>query len=140
MENREVRDSEGSKRPTLSQSFFAHKLLAWTCRSCNIEEVYFAKGCGLKVVEFKQAAPILPVRSVSAALAHYRRLGFGGTAYTDSWADDPEYGFLTWGPVSLYLARVPSLDPKTSASACYLYVDDADALYATWQAAAVEPN
>jgi catechol 2,3-dioxygenase-like lactoylglutathione lyase family enzyme len=89
-------------------------------------------------VEFKRTAPILPVRSVSAALAHYRRLGFEGTAYTDAWADDPEYGFLTWGPVSLHLARVPKLDPKTSASACYLYVDDADALYATWQAAAVE--
>jgi catechol 2,3-dioxygenase-like lactoylglutathione lyase family enzyme len=89
-------------------------------------------------VEFKRAAPILPVRSVSAALAHYRRLGFEGTFYTEAWADDPEYGFLTWGPVSLHLARVPKLDPKTSASACYLYVDDADALYATWQAAAVE--
>ena len=89
-------------------------------------------------VEFKRAAPILPVRSVSASLAHYRRLGFEGTVYTEAWADDPEYGFLTWGPVSLHLARVPSLDPKTSASACYLYVDDADALYATWQAAAVE--
>ena len=34
--------------------------------------------------------------------------------------------------------RFRRLDPKTSASACYLYVDDADALYATWQAAAVE--
>jgi hypothetical protein len=89
-------------------------------------------------VEFKRATPILPVRSVPAALAHYRRLGFEGTAYTDSWADEPEYGFLTWGSVSLHLARVPNLDPKTSASACYLYVDDADALYATWQAAAVE--
>ena len=89
-------------------------------------------------VEFKRAAPILPVRSVSASLAHYRRLGFEGTAYTEAWTDDPEYGFLTWGPVSPHLARVPSLDPKTSASACYLYVNDADALYATWQAAAVE--
>jgi uncharacterized glyoxalase superfamily protein PhnB len=92
----------------------------------------------LKVVEFKQAAPILPVRSVSAALAHYRRLGFKGTAYAETWADDPEYGFITWGPVSLHLARAPKLDPKTSASACYLYVNDADELYATWQAAAVE--
>jgi catechol 2,3-dioxygenase-like lactoylglutathione lyase family enzyme len=89
-------------------------------------------------VEFKRAVPILPVRSVPAALAHYRRLGFKGTAYAETWADDPEYGFLTWGPVSLHLTRVPTLDPKTSASACYLYVDDADALYATWQATAVE--
>ena len=40
--------------------------------------------------------------------------------------------------MTLHLARVPKLDPKTSVSACYLYVDDANALYATWQAAAVK--
>jgi hypothetical protein len=89
-------------------------------------------------VEFKRAAPILPVRSVPAALEHYRRLGFEGTAYAETWTDDPQYGLLTWGPVTLHLARVPKLDPKTSVSACYLYVDDANALYATWQAAAVK--
>lgn len=89
-------------------------------------------------VEFKRVVPILPVRSVPVALAHYRRLGFEGTAYAESWADDPEYGFLAWGPVSLHLARVPNLDPKTSASASYLYVNDADALHAAWQAAGVE--
>jgi hypothetical protein len=89
-------------------------------------------------VEFKRAAPILPVRSVPAALEHYRRLGFEGTAYAETWADDPQYGFLTWGPVTLHLARVPKLGPKTSVSACYHYVDDANALYATWQAAAVK--
>jgi hypothetical protein len=48
-------------------------------------------------VEFKRAAPILPVRSVPAALEHYRRLGFEGTAYAETWTDDPQYGFLTWG-------------------------------------------
>lgn len=89
-------------------------------------------------VEFKRVAPVLPVRSVPVALAHYRRLGFEGTAYAESWADDSEYGFLTWGPVSLHLARVPNLDPKTSVSACYLYVSDADALHAAWQAAGVK--
>jgi uncharacterized glyoxalase superfamily protein PhnB len=88
-------------------------------------------------VEFKRVAPVLPVRSVPVALAHYRRLGFEGTAYAESWADDPEYGFLTWGPVSLHLARVSTLNPKTSISACYLYVSDADALYAAWQAAGI---
>lgn len=30
------------------------------------------------------------------------------------------------------------LDPRTSISACYLYVSDADALHAAWQAAGVE--
>ncbi|MGF7213414.1 hypothetical protein GGE65_008056 [Skermanella aerolata] len=88
-------------------------------------------------VEFKRVAPVFPVRNVSVALAHYRRLGFEGTAYGDTGTDDPEYGFLTWGPVSLHLARVPNLNPKTSASACYLYVSDVDALYAAWQVAGV---
>jgi catechol 2,3-dioxygenase-like lactoylglutathione lyase family enzyme len=84
-------------------------------------------------VEFKRVAPVFPVQSVSIALALYRRLGFEGTAYGEAGADDPEYGFLACGPVTLHLARTPNLDPKTSISACYLYVSDADALYAAWQ-------
>jgi uncharacterized glyoxalase superfamily protein PhnB len=30
------------------------------------------------------------------------------------------------------------LDPKTTTSVCYLFVDDADAVYAAWTAAGVE--
>lgn len=89
-------------------------------------------------VEFHRVAPVLPVRNVSVALAHYRRLGFEGTAYGTAGADNPEYGFLAWGPVTLHLARIPNLDPRTSISSCYLYVSDADALHAAWQAAGVE--
>lgn len=85
-------------------------------------------------VRFERIAPILPVRDVRAALDHYRRLGFEVTAYDDADAD-PVYGFLAWGDVSLHLARVPDLDPANSAVACYLYVSDADALHAAWQAA-----
>ncbi len=52
--------------------------------------------------------------------------------------DDPIYGFLSWGAVELHLTRFPGLDPKTSTSVCYLYVDDADAVHAAWSAAAGE--
>ena len=36
------------------------------------------------------------------------------------------------------MTRFAELDPKTSTSVCYLYVDDADALHAAWAAAGVE--
>nr|WP_295835462.1 VOC family protein [uncultured Azospirillum sp.] len=87
-------------------------------------------------VRFERIAPILPVRDVRAALAHYRRLGFAVTAYDEA-AADPVYGFLDWNGVSLHLALVPDLDPERSTVACYLYVSDADALHAAWQAAQV---
>ena len=38
-------------------------------------------------VRFERIAPILPVRDVRAALAHYRRLGFAVTAYDEAAAD-----------------------------------------------------
>ncbi|MBP2299718.1 bleomycin resistance protein [Azospirillum picis] len=88
-------------------------------------------------VRFERVAPVLPVRDVRAALAHYGRLGFEATAYDDA-SDEPVYGFLARGEVTLHLARVPDLDPAASASACYLYVDDADALHAAWQAAGIQ--
>lgn len=87
-------------------------------------------------VRFERVAPILSVRDVRAALAHYWSLGFKVTAYDEA-AEDPVYGFLDWGGVSLHLARVPDLDPERSVVACYLYVSDADALHAAWQAARV---
>ncbi|QCG91165.1 VOC family protein [Azospirillum sp. TSH100] len=87
-------------------------------------------------IRFERVAPILPVRDVRAALAHYRRLGFTVTAYDEA-AADPVYGFLDWGGVGLHLALVPDLDPERSAVACYLYVSDADALHAAWTAATV---
>lgn len=87
-------------------------------------------------VRFERVAPILPVRDVRAALAHYQRLGFAVTAYDDASAA-PVYGFLDRGGVSLHLARVPDLEPESSVVACYLYVSDADALHAAWLAAGV---
>jgi hypothetical protein len=92
-------------------------------------------------VSFQHIAPVLPVRNVARALERYRKLGFTGHAYREpgvSSETDPVYGFLNWGDVEIHLSRFVALDPKASTSACYIYVDDADALYAAWVAAGVE--
>lgn len=88
-------------------------------------------------VRLEKVAPVLPVRSVRAALAHYRALGFQADAYGEERDGDPIYGFLCRDGVELHLVGVPGLDPKANTSACYLYVDDADALYAEWTRANV---
>jgi uncharacterized glyoxalase superfamily protein PhnB len=88
-------------------------------------------------VKMERVAPILPVRDVTAALAHYRQLGFEVRAWGRPGEPNPEYGFVRWGAVELHLSLSPNHDPKATASCCYLYVSDADALHATWQAAKV---
>lgn len=77
-------------------------------------------------------APVFPVRDVAVALEHYRRLGFEADAYDESDACGPIYGFVKRDSIEIHLARVSDLDPKTNTSACYLYIDDADALYSEW--------
>ena len=88
-------------------------------------------------VRVERAAPVLPVRDLTAALAHYRQLGVEVRAYGPPGEANPEYGFVRWGEVELHLSLSPEHDPKRTASCCYLYVSDADALYAAWQAANV---
>jgi catechol 2,3-dioxygenase-like lactoylglutathione lyase family enzyme len=85
---------------------------------------------------FRGACPVLPVRDVEAALDHYRRLGFEAEAYRErDGAGAAFYGFLRRGPVRLHVGRFAELDPLTNTAACYLYVDDAEALFAEWTAA-----
>jgi len=79
-----------------------------------------------------RVAPILGVRDVAAALAHYERLGFATRAY-----DGAEYGFATRDGVELHLSGVPQGSDWTRTAA-YLYVDDADRLAAEWRAAGAE--
>ena len=45
---------------------------------------------------------------------------------------NPVYGYLMWGPVEIHLSGFDALDPKTTTSVCYLFVDDADGLHAAW--------
>jgi catechol 2,3-dioxygenase-like lactoylglutathione lyase family enzyme len=86
---------------------------------------------------FERVAPVLPVRDVKAALENYRKLGFEVDAYGEPGDDDPEYGFIRRGAVELHVVRTENIDPKLNTSACYLYVDDADALFAEWSTAGV---
>jgi hypothetical protein len=85
-------------------------------------------------VEVTRVAPVLPVRSVSRALAHYRALGFDVDAYDEKSSGEPIYGFVRWGNVELHLALSAALDPEANTSAAYLYVDDANALHDAWRA------
>jgi hypothetical protein len=89
----------------------------------------------------RRLAPVLPVKNVAVALERFRKLGFEGDAYRepgDEARGGPIYGFLRWGTVELHLACVAELDPSANTSACYLYVDDADALFERWKFTGVE--
>ena len=85
-------------------------------------------------VAFTSVAPVVPVRDLDAALDRYRRLGFAVRAY-----EGPDrYGFVERGPVSVHLSEWSEHDPHRTGAVLYLYVSDADAVYAEWKASAVE--
>jgi DNA-binding MarR family transcriptional regulator len=72
--------------------------------------------------------PIFPVADLARALEHYSTLGFHAFAY----ADGNEYGFANREGTAVHLASDPDHGPSRNAAATYLYVRDADALYAEW--------
>lgn len=83
---------------------------------------------------FSSVSPIIPVRDLDAALERYGRLGFVARPY-----DGPErYGFADRGAVSLHLSEWEEHEPGRTAASVYLYVSDADAVYAEWYGAGVE--
>jgi DNA-binding MarR family transcriptional regulator len=77
------------------------------------------------VSQLRGFSPIFPVRDLGAALAHYAALGFSTFAYEGG--DD--YGFANRDGTGLHLAASAEAD---APGAAYLYVRDADALYAEW--------
>ncbi|OBH13874.1 VOC family protein [Mycobacterium sp. E1747] len=84
----------------------------------------------MTAVHFTSVAPIVPVRNLDVALDRYRRLGFAVRAY-----DGPDrYGFVDRGSVSMHLTEWNEHDPLRTAASVYLYVSDADVLYAEWAA------
>lgn len=84
-------------------------------------------------VAFDEVAPVIPVRDLDTALYRYRRLGFDVEAYSG-----PErYGYVRRGRVQLHITEWDEHDPHSNAAVVYLYVSDADALHAEWQAADV---
>lgn len=77
-------------------------------------------------------AAVLPVRDLAAALRHYQQLGFEVSAY-----EGGGYGYGERDGLNLHFCVVRDLDPATTTSAVYVYVDDADLLYAEWRSAGV---
>jgi|GEM_PF-397190 len=78
--------------------------------------------------QLQQFSPIFGVRELAAALDHYAALGFTTTSYDDG----PDYGFADRDGVGLHLATRDGHDPARDGGTAYLYVGDADALYAEW--------
>lgn len=84
----------------------------------------------VSAVNFVSVAPIVPVRNLDIALDRYRLLGFDARRY-----DGPDrYGFVDRGSVSLHVTEWAEHDPLRTAASVYIYVSDADALYAEWAA------
>lgn len=83
---------------------------------------------------FHRLSPVFPVRDLNLALDHYAKLGFMVRRYEGS---DP-YAFAERDGIEIHLAQVEDLVPSRNMSAVYLYVDDADALFAEWSEAGVE--
>lgn len=81
----------------------------------------------------ERSSPVLPVKDIGSAVEHYRTLGFDVRVYEGASA----YAFATRDDIELHLAQVRDLDPATNTSAYYLYVNDADALYAAWRLAGI---
>jgi DNA-binding MarR family transcriptional regulator len=75
--------------------------------------------------QLRSFSPIFPVRDLGAALAHYGALGFDAFAYEGG----EGYGFANRDGTGLHLAA--SAEGGVPGAA-YLYVRDADALYAEW--------
>jgi catechol 2,3-dioxygenase-like lactoylglutathione lyase family enzyme len=77
----------------------------------------------------ERAVPILPSRDLATTLRFYQDLGFENRG-----APPEEWGYLIVGrgELELHFVHDPSVDPLRTASACYLYVRDADALHRTW--------
>jgi len=73
-------------------------------------------------------APILPSRDLKATTAFYARLGFERKGL---WPE--EYLIVSRGEVGLHFFFAPDTDPFASVAGCYLYVDDADALFAEFE-------
>ncbi len=77
----------------------------------------------------ERTVPILPSRDLHESLAFYEALGFENRgAPPEEW----RYLIVGRGQVCLHFIDAPDVDPLSTAAACYLYVDDADAVYRQW--------
>lgn len=78
-----------------------------------------------------RSAPVFVTTDLARALGHYGRLGFAVEAYDGA----DRYGYARRDGVEIHLARVDGLDPLTTTSCAYVWVDDAVALHDEWASA-----
>jgi catechol 2,3-dioxygenase-like lactoylglutathione lyase family enzyme len=80
----------------------------------------------------EHAVPILPSRDLRESLGFYQRLGFVNLgAEPEEW----DYLILGRGSIMLHFVATPDVDPLSTASSCFLYVDDVDAVHDAWRGA-----
>jgi catechol 2,3-dioxygenase-like lactoylglutathione lyase family enzyme len=79
-------------------------------------------------------APILPSRDLTATADFYSRLGFEQAGL---WPG--EYLIVMRGDIGLHFFLARDHDPATSDHGCYLYVPDADALFAEFSRLGLPP-
>lgn len=83
---------------------------------------------------FRRVAPVFVTTDLARALRHYERLGFAVEAYNNA----DYYGYACRDGIEIHLAKVDSVDRRTTTSCAYLWVNDAAALYTEWAAAGVD--
>ena len=77
----------------------------------------------------ERAVPILLSRDLSETLSFFERLGFANRgAPPEEW----QYLIIGRGDVELHFVEDPSVDPLSTSSMCYLYVDDARSVFDEW--------
>lgn len=81
-----------------------------------------------EILSSATVSPVFPVTDIQATATHYERLGFSIEVFPGA-----GYGFVRAGSAEIQLKQVPDLDPSTSTSVCYLYVEDADVIYEKWE-------
>lgn len=81
-------------------------------------------------------AAIFAVADVATAVSHYQSLGFDVERYEG----DAAYAFARRDAVTIHLSQVSNVDRLANTSAAYLFVDDADSLFAEWRSAGVTGN
>jgi catechol 2,3-dioxygenase-like lactoylglutathione lyase family enzyme len=92
------------------------------------------KNGGMDEVTFSNVAPVIAVRDLDRALRRYRKLGFSAHPYKGP----DRYGFVARDGVELHLTESADHDRTRDGAEIYLYVSDADALYASWSSSGVK--
>lgn len=131
----------GDDGPTMTQAVFVRagrivEIIDVADRetACTVRPIGDLAGAAARPWRVERSSPVLLVGDLRRAADHYRALGFDVRAYEGAAA----YAFASRDEIELHLAEAVDIDPGTNTSALYLYVDDADALYASWRLADVD--